>query len=162
MVGFRSFPVFMPPDNSPSLKLGKKEQAEMAALNAKMGELSAKKLDLIRDSARRQGLIADKLQDLKSESGNPFIEEKPRSKGFGGEGYRIAVVKGKFGNAEEAAYLCEEMYSFGKDSSGCGWVRGNPRTENYDDIGVLSGSAGVNYYCKICGRLIGRDVHVRS
>ena len=156
-MGFRNFPVFMPPDNCPSLRLNKGEQAEISALNEKMEELIIKKLDLIRSSARRQGLTSDNLNDLRSENGNPFIEEKVGDKGFGRNGYRIAVTKKEAGKIRETAYLCRNS-----EGDGCGWVRGNPRIENYNDIGVLSGSAGVNYYCKICGRFIGKEALIMS
>jgi hypothetical protein len=162
MVGFRSFPVFMFPDNSPQLKLNKKEQAEMVVLNTEAETIAQRRLDIVRGAARRLGIIADKMEDLKSESGNPFVEDRSRIIGLGENGYRAAVVRGYLGSVEEAAYLCEEMYSSGGGGSGCRWVKGNPQTENYDNIGALSGSAGVNYYCKICGQLIGRDVNVRS
>ncbi len=168
MVISRHFPVFEYPDKAPPLKLDKKEKNDLAILNVEMATAARKKLEIIRGAARRQGIIADKLDDLKSESGQPFVEEKTK-RSFFGQNFRIAVVRMDVSIAEktlpvveETAYLCKALYSCGGEKDSCGWVKGNPRHENYDDIGPLSGSAGVRYYCKICGKLIGEDRHTVS
>jgi hypothetical protein len=143
------FPVFEYPDNTPSLKLNKEEQAELAEINTELASLGHKKLQIIRSAAKRQGIAADKLSDLKSESGRPFVEEKIEKT------FKLAVVR-KESEILEVAYLCFEP------QNGCGWVKGNPEYKNYDDIGFLSGSAGTEYYCKICGKTLGRKIYKRS
>jgi len=54
---------------------------------------------------------------------------------------------------KEVAYLCPECKSF---------VPGLPRSEEYDDIKFLSGSAGKKYFCRACSREVGRTVEVIS
>jgi hypothetical protein len=143
------FPVFEYPDNTPALKLNKEEQTGLAEINTEIASLEHKKLQLVRSAAKRQGIIADKLSDLKSESGQPFVEEENEKI------FKLAMVK-KGSEILEIAYLCLNPHN------SCGWVKGNPEYKNYDDIGFLSGSAGTEYYCKICGKFLGKKVYRRS
>ncbi len=117
--------------------------------------IQRKKILYLREVARKKGITAEKLEDLKSESGKPFVEEK--RKGHWGHDYRRAVVTEdkSFGpHIAETAYLCQGIYSK-EDPDSCGWVIGDPIEEKYDEIEVLSGSRGTRYYCGICGKQIG-------
>jgi len=126
----------------------------------------------IRERLREQGDIAARLEDLKSESGAPFIEV-PLPKGS--EGFRSAVATSKRGDGriiKESAYFCHGIYSglFGppdrEDRCSCGWVKTTASKvgmQKFDTIdSALSGSKGTNFYCEICGNLIGREVTARS
>lgn len=87
------------------------------------------------ESGRRCGLTASKLEELKSNSGRPFIEERMQSRNF-----RRAMVMSEDGNYPvQYAYFCPAN----AEDSGCGWVVGEPR---HDKKG---------YYCYICGVKIG-------
>lgn len=125
----------------------------MADFDRKINELQRQKMLKLRELARQKGLSALKLEDLKSECGKPFVEETGRGS------FQIALAKDetKAGHYE-FAYLCASQYEnpsgvVNKDT--CGWVKGAPREELYDDIGPLCGSAGTRYYCIICGKMVG-------
>ena len=117
-------------------------------------EMQTKKILYLREIARKKGITAEKIEDLKSESGKPFVEEKP--KGYWGHEYRRAVIAEEktFGPHVETAYLCQGIY-VKDDPDSCGWVIGSPIEKKYDEIQVLSGSRGTRYYCRICGKQIG-------
>lgn len=141
--------------------LDEKESGIVSGFDAAILIAQLKKRLYLREIARKKGIIAEKLEDLKSECGRPFLEEK----GIGD--CKRAVVKkdttfGPLKNFSpltgETAYLCQDMYSiFSKENTpdGCGWVKGKPYEKKYDEIGVLSGSRGIRYYCRICGKQIG-------
>jgi len=135
------------------IKIDKKTQAKLNGLNAKIQAILQEKLTVIRTLARRQGIVAEKLEDLKSKSGLPFAIETGRS-GYIGAAVKKNVSLGAhvFVDIAEVAYFCP----------GCGWVKGSPKSTKYNDIGPLSGSAGINYHCKICEAFVGKEVHVRS
>lgn len=59
---------------------------------------------------------------------------------------------GEWNSIKNVAYTCPR----------CGIVLGRMSENRYDDIGILSGSAGVEFKCVICGRLMGRRVFVVS
>jgi len=80
----------------------------------------------IRKEARERGIIADELPGLKDEDGNPFTQES-------------------------TYYNC---YNF-TSRHGCGYVKGSPRRERYNDIGFLRGSTGFKFYCRVCGQKTG-------
>jgi len=44
----------------------------------------------------------------------------------------------------------------------CGFVPGDPAERNYDELGPMSGSAGIDYSCRICGGHLGREKSVVS
>jgi len=98
--------------------------------------------------ARKKGIIAEKLEDLKSSCGDPFKEKERDST----RDYRKAMA-----GDVEAAYFCPTAHI-----EGCGWVKGFPNSERYNDIGCLSGSAGTRFYCQICGKLIAEHQFMRS
>lgn len=82
-----------------------------------------RKIKRLRRNALKKGIIADRLEDLKDENGNP----------------------------ESNYYRC---FSF-TSRHGCGCVKGSPRREWFNNISFLSGSAGWNLYCRVCGQKIG-------
>jgi len=156
------------PDDNP-LILSEEEKQELARFNSQLSKIQGDKITYLREIARRKGITASTLKELKSKSGKPFVEVK--SKRTFGQDYRTAAVKGEVPaelkklnlpmQIRETAYLCHEMYSKKKTDS-CGWVKGNPIARSYDDIGILSGSAGTQFYCKICNKMIGDHVTIRS
>ncbi len=166
---------FDPPDEAP-LILSEEDQKILNGLTAQNLVVQHRVVEFQRECARKQGVIAQRLEDLKSKSGQPFKEEARTSFGFRHKDYRRAVVKKKIlkgllagkSLTIESAYLCRSPYlaltskSRKKDPDSCGWVKGNPVSKDYDNIGFLSGSAGIRYYCKICGKLIGEEQHVIS
>ena len=120
----------------------------------------------LRKIAKEKGIIAPILEDLKSSSGKPFLEKAQESR----EMYRKAVVlkpieaRHRFPslNISETAFFCHSIYLLQNDEDSCGWVKGDPIKEKYNEIGLLSGSAGVRYYCPICGKLVGEERSVFS
>ena len=145
----------IPPDNNPLILTDADERA-LGELNAEIVGIQHKKILLLRKAARESGLTAPSLEELRSKSGKPFQKLKQQSD------YRKAVVRRDtqpVNFIEESAYLCQPMYAEMTPkgmTEECGWVKGNPVGGAYDSIGPLSGSAGIDYYCKICGTLIGR------
>jgi hypothetical protein len=98
--------------------------------------------------------------DLKSQTrtGEKFVAQKQKERPYGRE-VRTAIIKEYFTNEKRQFYIADSAYFC---NMGCNWVLGVPETGNYDDIGFLSGSAGVNFYCKICGMHIGQKIYKRS
>ncbi|OGZ24341.1 MAG: hypothetical protein A2896_01765 [Candidatus Nealsonbacteria bacterium RIFCSPLOWO2_01_FULL_43_32] len=156
-------------DDKP-IELNEDERKVVEALNMKLWAIQLatmkEKAQFLREVARRQGLIAPTLKELKSESGKPFVERKIKGIRRGGD-YRRAVVEdllmGRI-RTVEIAYLCQsqpfliKLAKRKKDKDGCGWVKGRPVEKPYDNIGVLSGS----YHCRVCDKEIGRRVDIMS
>lgn len=158
---------FMPnfSDENP-LILDEEEQKTIAVLSQKASAIQRKVILFLREAARKKGIISDTLEGLESKSGKPFVEEK-KGKSFFGHDYRRAVVMGDpVGKLPavpiETAYFCRSPFSPQKDADSCGWVKGQPIGKSYDDIGFLSGSAGIRYHCKICGQMIGEHRSILS
>jgi len=144
--------------DNPKIILSKERKAELADISSKMESLQQKKIDLLREIGREQGIIASSLEELKSTNGQPFVEKKST------ERYRNASVTS--GNVKmfpgieiEHAYLCPGTEGL---DNGCGWVKGVPKRKEYNDIGALSGSSGINFHCRICGSQIAQIVLMRS
>ena len=141
-------------------ELTEEERRELADLESKIGEFKRQKVSKLRELARQKGVSALKLEDLKSECGKPFVEETDCGS------FQMVIVKdeARIGHYE-FAYRCASQYEnlFGagnKDT--CGWVKGAPREEPYDNIGPLCGSAGTRYYCIICGKMVGEFQEIVS
>ena len=151
-------PVRSEPDEYP-LVLDEEDKNKLRELDEKISRAKIQKILILREAARRRGLIADRLEDLKSKSGEPFVEKTPR-KLRSHHLYRKAEVKRDSPFASiEIAYNCrsmwEEMFLDKEDMhDSCGWVKGNPIQKPYDNIGPLNGSAGYQYFCKICAKQI--------
>jgi hypothetical protein len=126
--------------------------AGLKDLNAEIARLREKRENYLRDQAYALGLASLDLADLRSERGHGFIELVDRHHSF-----RRAKEDVDAPYDEEWAYWCgyAGLFGAGKESVGCGWVRGWVRSESYDDIGMLSGSAGERHYCQLCGAEIG-------
>lgn len=142
------------------LELTDDEKQELAGFDRKINELQRQKVSKLREFARQKGLSALKLEDLKSERGKPFIKETGRGS------FQIAAAKDKTRAGHyEFAYLCasqhENLLKAGNKDT-CGWVKGAPREEPYDNIGPLCGSAGTRYYCTICGKEVGEFQEIVS
>lgn len=129
---------------------------ELRDLNVEAQKIERKRLTLLRDRARERGYIASDLADLRSTDGRPFVE------GHGHGDLRMATVEGEVPLMGERAYWCGHE-SFSREKvEGCGWVLGLPRESAYDDIGMLSGSAGSEYHCKLCSSYLGREQTIVS
>ncbi len=131
--------------------LDEKEKEELAKIEAESREIEAKKVQYLKEIARKKGVMADSLEGLKAErpeSFMEFVEIEPTHLPF-----RYAELKDKkTGLLMETAYFCKDSYSTRGDC--CGWVKGSPSSQKYDDLAPLSGSAGIRYYCGICGKMI--------
>lgn len=129
----------------------KKEEIIDEEIKKKKGVISKmqqEKLRMKRAAAQRQGLIAQKLQDLRSKSKKPFVKEK--KKVLPG-GFQRAIVS-EDGLIIKEAYLCQ-ITVFKKKNIGCGWVKGIPQSKSIDYTKREPGKQ--EYHCKICNRLIG-------
>jgi hypothetical protein len=122
------------------------ERTEITVFDSVIAQAKKQKLQKIRELAWKKGVAALKLEDLKSNCGVPFTE---RDLYFG---YKIGAAMNELTQEPELAYLCTSQYNPEPDSDTCGWVKGEPRQANYDNIGPLSGSAGARFYCRICNK----------
>jgi len=145
--------------------LTEKEKEEIRQLDLKIAAAQLKRASYLRDVFRSRGLIAPTLEELKSDSGEPFIREE-RIRDVWGYDYEkaSAIKKTRVGLlVKERAYLCREMFDEKDgDPNGCGWVKGEPSPVLYNNISLLSGSAGTEYYCQLCGKKIGEHQSVIS
>lgn len=121
--------------------LGK--QLEITILRSEAAEKCCKIL-------QNNGMAAIKLEDLKSKNGESF---SVMSYPF----YKKAKA-GDNGSEREVAYFCGDL----NGNPLCGWIKGEPDEEGYDNIGFLSGRKGKVYYCKICGNAVGEMVEMCS
>lgn len=119
------------------------------------------RIDLLRRWARRLGYSADTPELLRSERGLEFREDDGGARGRFPVRYAYEKEsERRFGS--EAAYWCGYDPLFSGVIVGCGWVKGEPLAESYNNLGPLSGSAGVEYRCRVCRELIGRDEQILS
>ena len=125
--------------------LSEKDEEFLREFDLQILLIKQKKIDYLRKVARRKGIIAENLKNLKSNCGE-FFKEIERKDSTGG--YRRATA-----GPLETAYLCCGAHTK-DDPNSCGWVKGYPRSERYDNRGPLSGSVGTRFYCQICGKLI--------
>lgn len=136
------------------------EQAILATLDQNLQSARSAKLEFLREAYKNRGEIAPTLEGLKSRSGKPFVLGREREL-TGMHGCASTIAKIPFPHQEEAAYLCRGIYQE-EDLDSCGWVKGDPQEVPYNNIGILGGSAGSRYYCRICGKQIGEDRQVMS
>jgi hypothetical protein len=109
-----------------------------------------------REEAIKNGEAAINLKDLRTIEGLSFKEIKePQWDVFSSvcKLFRIARAVGTTRKIQEIlpknqAYFCPY---------GCNWVRGSPGVAEYNERGMLAGSAGTKYSCRICGALLGID-----
>lgn len=123
------------------------------AIVDKQLEISLLKAEIIkkfRDVLRNDGLIADKLEDLESNSGETFEITKR---------YFYKSAKAGEGIKREEAYFCGDLR---RGNPLCGWVKGEPEKEDYNNIGILCGTAGTIYRCRVCGEIVGERVSMMS
>lgn len=142
--------------------LTEEEKKRLNELEQKISAAQKERVSFLREIFRRRGLIAPTLEELNLSSGRHFVKEKPR--GMRGQDYGRAsvIIETKFGPlVEVSAYFCKEM-DLREDPDSCGWVMGEPEAREYNDIGLLSGSAGTQYCCRICGKMIGEHQLVVS
>ena len=140
--------------------LNEEEKKMLDSLNLHILAIKNRQLVLVREAAKREGVIAQNLEALESQKGEPFREEKSAGPLWGDYSYQKAFAGS--GRKMEEAYLCKEMRSKEEDADGCGWVKGAPIKKGYDEIGILSGSRGTRCYCRICLILIGEHETISS
>jgi hypothetical protein len=133
------------------------EEVQAKLKDARQREAQARedRLRIMREEGRRFGFMADNLEDLRSSGGKPFIREESRIRGMP----TMAYEEGKDDFLAESAYLCAGSHT---GEPFCGWVRGVPEETPYDDIGVLSGSAGTRFTCPVCNAQIGEHQEIVS
>lgn len=143
----------------PVLQLNDEDRSELGSIDAMVILAQCQRAKVLRKRAQEQGLIATTLEDLRSKSGKPFVEDD-KKKTY--RNYRTAQTQE---DEYEIAYLCQPRF-IGEDGptegSGCGWVKGEPIESRYDDLGFMCGSKGYRQYCKICGDQIGETQLVIS
>lgn len=162
----RIFPDIVPEryQNGSGIDWPKEVLEGLSALDEVLDEARERRNEYLVVQARLLGLAAERLEDLSSERGAAFSETTNR-------GYRslhqaaedIDPSDRKARYDREWAYYCgyQDLLD-GKMTAKCGWVKGYPRSESYDNIGCLAGSAGMHYYCQICGAMIGEREDVVS
>lgn len=131
------------------------QKAELKEINSKINSLQSQiwplmeqRLELIRKFGRENGFIAEKLEDLKASDGSSFKE------------YQQGLAEADNG---EKAYWCGSLIQLPGSKLFCnGWVKGEPKEEPYNDIGILSGSKGYALICKVCGAVIGHRATLMS
>jgi hypothetical protein len=126
-------------------------------LNRQIRALESQRTDYLRRRAHELGLAAKNLADLRSERGRPYQEVARRDRD---DCRRAQEQDGERAN-EEWAYWCGYEWP-GGPREGCGWVKGVPRSEAYNEIGLLAGAAGERHCCRICGAEIGETKHLVS
>lgn len=112
-------------------------------------------------NAKKKRLIVDSIEEI-------ICEDHPNSSII----IDGIIPESKYMNdlKELKTYVCgscKKNYGYGfKIAYDCpiceGIVLGQPKEEPYNDIRALSGTSGIEYYCKICETQIGRRVIARS
>lgn len=125
----------------------------IAGIDKERAELDKKQKDLVLKKAKAEGRVVEKVSDLKCDvhGASKFVENVKRvewrevkfyfCEECKKEGWMHVMVR-----KNSAAYVCPD----------CGIVVGIIKERRYDDIGFLCGSAGVEYYCDVCGYTLGR------
>lgn len=110
------------------------------------------------DAFKGERRSARNLEDLVSPSGMPYheITDKPRR-----EHPRTARTDFNLLAGSPHGHTHYSEFAFFCEHEGL-WIQGAPSAAPYDNLGPLSGSAGWNLSCRICGRDIGRLVEKRS
>jgi hypothetical protein len=124
------------------------EQAKLNEIAGKISQLQHEATQLTKEFARKGGIIAADLHDLKAADGSSFAESKTDP------GTAKAADGGQ-------AYLCAGFHGHNPDE-GCGWVKGLPRRQEYQDFSICSGSAGYQLFCVICGTELQEIELIRS
>lgn len=143
--------------------LSKREIGEIKIMDKNIAQIAIKyqaalsyKINSLTNILENDGVVAKDISGLKSKSGKPFVIVY-------NDPYCMATAHDKDDTprykslTDERAYLCKTALG-----DGCGWIKGMPLQEKYDDIGVLCGSAGYIYKCQICGCKIGEFTTRRS
>lgn len=124
-----------------------REKDLLKVVDEKLNRLIQDRRELIKKFAKKSGVVAQKISDLKSAKGKPFTITKDNP----------GVAKSADG---ERAYLCAGFHNQ-EPEKGCGWVKGSPIKREYDSIRALSGSAGYKHYCYLCNTEI-REIQLRQ
>jgi hypothetical protein len=132
--------------NQEPFSMTDEERVEIAVFDSAIAQAGTQRVKKMRELAWKKGAAALKLEDLKPKCGVPFGLGRPHC------GYQRAQAFTLESIEPEMAYLCTSQYNPEPDSDTCGWVKGEPRQSNYDNLGPLSGSAGARFYCRICNK----------
>lgn len=118
-------------------------------LHKKQQILEMEIIERRKELGKKAGLIFDSLSDL-------VCKEHPKS--------RFEEIKPTYGNYLGKIYACKEcgekhsaldIRTKAYDCPVCGIVLGEYEKRHHNDIGLLCGSEGDDYHCKICGTKIG-------
>ncbi len=130
-------------------------EKKIKEIQMEISGLKTKEIFILREIARKKGIIARNLSDL-----GEFEEIKPGEKHPNPlllpKKIKMAMIPGTDifkRNPEKVTYFCKR---------GCGWVKGFPKEKWYNDLGLLSGSAGWVYLCHICGEPLAREKFIIS
>lgn len=110
-------------------------------------------------------LIRKKTAQKNRAEGKTFarLKDIPAPKFHAHEFKKTRDIGEWFGRGKTPAnYECKDCLETAYYCPTCGYVPGRPHNENYDDIGILSGSRGIKHSCGICRDELGRTVLVRS
>ncbi|MFA6042618.1 MAG: hypothetical protein WCV85_01520 [Patescibacteria group bacterium] len=118
-------------------------------LEAQLEALRQERMKEVRLQLMQQGVIATDVDQLKASDGDSFTKRILRNN----EEPRYAKAENG-----EIAYYCQNQGG----NEGCGWVKGKPREEPYDNLSPGRGTSGIHKYCVICDALIQKVVLVRS
>lgn len=134
-----------------SVRLTQEESNKLKKFNGKITEIRfslmnalSERLVFIRRICRDHGIISLDLKNLPSKNGKPFIEII--------KGLPFRRAQAGCGLDKEEAYLCAKT-KFGDWRMECGWVKGRPMKFEAEE-----GKSGVIYRCRICNRIIGKEV----
>ena len=138
-------------EDTPDSVLTDEDKSNLARLRLEVALTDDARIKILRGAAIRGGLAAENLNNLKSKSGAPFVEDEVWNE------YKLAFTfmdRREDSFITEFAYLCASKYELtqGKDfkKNSCGWGKGEPKEKKYNNLGPMSGSAGERVYCMIC------------
>ncbi len=133
--------------------------SELDNMDSKQLELliSAAQFKLLKrraEEARARGETFASLGDIPGKEGHVHNFQEVRTIGteYHGFGKRPVQYECTDEGCQERAYSCPN----------CDFVPGEPLKRKYDEIDVLSGSAGYEHLCRVCGVKLGRTVMMRS
>lgn len=123
---------------------------EILLARAKLLEVNQELIRAKRELAKSEGKLSGDLNTLlnqgKPESEQLLWEEHKDIFGLRlGRGYTLKDLEREEPYPSEDAYYCNDC---------SGWVAGKPLEEEFDNIGVLSGSAGTRLKCNLCETVV--------
>lgn len=112
---------------------------------------------------RDKRMSAADLDDLVSPTGHHYFELNDKEAKEVVLGFKVRIARTKYNlladvhewmvECPEVAYYCPQQGV---------WIQGLPKGDDYDSIGPLSGSKGINMICRECGHSIAYDPHPKQ